>query len=80
MILEGFLLKTETIELVIPSRVLRFSLFVRESFLPFPFDLFFLVGLFFDLEGVQDYVFPGKLEYLFGIYYEENGEKIFKPF
>jgi len=36
--------------------------------------------LFFDLEGVQDYVFPGKLEYLFGIYYEENGEKIFKPF
>ena len=22
--------------------------------------------LFFDLEGVQDYVFPGKLEYLFG--------------
>jgi len=36
--------------------------------------------LFFDLEGVQDYVFPGKLEYLFGVYYEENGEKIFKPF
>ena len=29
---------------------------------------------------MQDYVFPGKLEYLFGIYYEENGEKIFKPF
>ena len=36
--------------------------------------------LFFDLEGVQDYVFPGKLEYLFGVYYEENREKIFKPF
>ena len=52
MILEGFLLKTETIELVIPSRVFRFSLFVRESFLPFPFELFFLVGLFFDLEGL----------------------------
>jgi len=36
--------------------------------------------LFFDLEGVQDYVFPGRLEYLFGIYYEEEGNKIFKPF
>ena len=36
--------------------------------------------LFFDIESVQDYVFPGKLEYLFGVYYEENGEKIFKPF
>ena len=36
--------------------------------------------LFFDIEGVQDYVFPGRLEYLFGIYYEENGEKIFKPY
>ena len=36
--------------------------------------------LFFDIEGVQDYVYPGKLEYLFGIFYEENGSKIFKPF
>jgi len=36
--------------------------------------------LFFDIEGVQDYVVPGKLEYLFGIYYEEDGKKIFKPF
>ena len=36
--------------------------------------------LFFDLEGVQDYVYEGKLEYLFGIFYEEKGEKIFKPF
>ena len=36
--------------------------------------------LFFDLEGVQDYVYPGKLEYLFGIYYEEKQEKIFKAF
>ena len=36
--------------------------------------------LFTDFEGVQDYVFPGRLEYLFGIYYEEDGEKIFKPF
>ncbi len=36
--------------------------------------------LFTDFEGVQEYVFTGRLEYLFGIYYEENGEKIFKPF
>ena len=36
--------------------------------------------LYFDLEGVMDYVFPGRLEYLFGIYYEENGNKIFKPY
>ena len=36
--------------------------------------------LFFDLEGVQDFVYQGKLEYLFGIFYEEKGEKIFKPF
>ena len=36
--------------------------------------------LFFDIEGVQDFVYPGRLEYLFGIYYEEKGEKIFKPF
>ena len=36
--------------------------------------------LFFDIEGVLDYVFDGKLEYLFGIYYEEGGEKIFKTF
>ena len=36
--------------------------------------------LFFDLEGVQDIVYPSGLEYLFGIFYEENGQKIFKPF
>ena len=29
--------------------------------------------LFFDLESVPDYVIENKLEYLFGIYYEENG-------
>ena len=34
--------------------------------------------LFFDLEGVQDYVYSGRLEYLFGIFYEENGQKIFQ--
>ena len=36
--------------------------------------------LFFDLEGVQDYVFPGRLEYLFGIFYIEDGKEIFKPY
>ena len=36
--------------------------------------------LFFDIESVQDHVFSGKLEYLFGVFYEENGKKIFKPF
>ena len=36
--------------------------------------------LFFDIEGVQDYVFDGKLEYLFGIFYVEGGKKIYKPF
>ena len=36
--------------------------------------------LFFDLEGVQDIVYPKGLEYLFGIYFEEKGQKIFKPF
>ena len=36
--------------------------------------------LFFDIEGVQDYVFPNRLEYLFGIYFEENGKKFIKLF
>ena len=36
--------------------------------------------LFFDLEGVQDYVYSGRLEYLFGIFYQENEKKVFKPF
>ena len=26
--------------------------------------------IFFDIESVQDYVYPGKLEYLFGIFFE----------
>ena len=36
--------------------------------------------IFFDIESVQDYVYPGKLEYLFGIFFEENGKKVFRPF
>ena len=36
--------------------------------------------LFFDIEGVQDYVFPNRLEYLFGVYFEEQGKKIYKSF
>ncbi len=36
--------------------------------------------LFFDIESVQDYVVSGGLEYLFGIYYEENGKEQFKTF
>ena len=36
--------------------------------------------LFFDMESVPDYVYPGGLEYLFGIYYEENGKQNFKTF
>ncbi len=59
-------------------KVIEENLILNKGFnlLPKPSEC----DLFFDLEGVQDYVFPGKLEYLFGIYYEENGEKIFKPF
>ena len=57
-------------------KVIEENLILNKGFnlLPKPSEC----DLFFDLEGVQDYVFPGKLEYLFGIYYEENGEKIFK--
>ena len=36
--------------------------------------------LFFDMESVPDYVYPGGLEYLFGIYYEENGKQNSKFF
>ena len=36
--------------------------------------------LFFDLESVPDYVYPGKLEYLFGIYYVENDKEKFIPY
>ena len=36
--------------------------------------------LFFDLESVPDYVVPGKLEYLFGIYYIEEGKEKFEAF
>ena len=35
--------------------------------------------LFFDIESVPDYIVSGKLEYLFGFYYVENGKEKFKP-
>lgn len=38
------------------------------------------VDLFFDLESVPDYIYPGKLEYLFGIYYVENNKERYIPF
>ena len=34
--------------------------------------------LFFDMEG--DPLYPNGLEYLFGVYYLKDGEKLFKPF
>lgn len=34
--------------------------------------------LFFDIESVGEHIFANGLEYLFGIYYEENKEKKFK--
>ena len=34
--------------------------------------------LFFDIESVQDHVVDEKLEYLFGLYYEEEGKKEYK--
>ena len=59
-------------------KVIEENLILNKGFnlLPKPSEC----DLFFDIESVQDYVFPGRLEYLFGIYYEENGEKIFKSF
>ncbi|WP_440677397.1 TM0106 family RecB-like putative nuclease [Candidatus Pelagibacter sp. HIMB1587] len=59
-------------------KVIEENLILNKGFnlLPKPSEC----DLFFDIESVQDYVFPGRLEYLFGIYYEENGEKIFKTF
>jgi len=36
--------------------------------------------IFFDMESVQDYVYPGGLEYLFGLYYNEDGKEKFKAF
>ena len=36
--------------------------------------------LYFDIESVKDYVVDGGLEYLFGIYYEENGKQQHKTF
>jgi len=34
--------------------------------------------LYFDIESVEDHIYPGGLEYLFGIYYIENKNKKFK--
>ena len=34
------------------------------------------VDLFFDLESVPEYVYPGKLEYLFGLYFVRMVKKI----
>lgn len=36
--------------------------------------------LYFDIESVEDHVYPGGLEYLFGIYYNENNTGKFKAF
>ena len=54
------------------------NLYLKKGFnlLPQPSEC----DLFFDIESVQDHVFSGKLEYLFGVFYEENGKKIFKIF
>jgi len=35
--------------------------------------------IFFDFESVEDHVYLGGLEYLFGIYYKENKKEVFKP-
>ncbi len=34
--------------------------------------------LYFDIESVEDHIYPGGLEYLLGIYYIENGKEKFK--
>src|SRR5210317_1936149 len=34
--------------------------------------------LYFDIESVEDHIYPGGLEYLLGIYYIENGKENFK--
>ncbi len=54
------------------------NLYLKKGFnlLPQPSEC----DLFFDIESVQDHVISGKLEYLFGLFYEEDGKKIFKPF
>ncbi len=36
--------------------------------------------LYFDIESVEDHIYPGGLEYLFGIYYVENDKEKFKAF
>ena len=34
--------------------------------------------LYFDIESVEDHIYPGGLEYLFGIFYIKNGKENFK--
>ena len=34
--------------------------------------------LYFDIESVEDHIYPGGLEYLLGIYYIENGKEKFQ--
>ena len=36
--------------------------------------------LYFDIESVEDHIYPGGLEYLFGIYYVEDEKEQFKAF
>ena len=36
--------------------------------------------LYFDIESIEDHVYPGGLEYLFGIYYREDNQSQFKAF
>ena len=33
--------------------------------------------MYFDIESVEDHIYPGGLEYLLGIYYIENGKEKF---
>ena len=44
------------------------------NLLPKPSD----EDLYFDIESIEDHVYPGGLEYLFGIYYKEKGKSKFK--
>jgi predicted RecB family nuclease len=63
----------------------------KPEYLPVPVDPDLMRGLsrlpkpsksdlFFDIESVQDHIVEGKLEYLFGLYYEEEEKKEYKLF
>ena len=39
-----------------------------------------LHDLYFDIESIEDHVYPGGLEYLFGIYYRKDNQSQFKAF